>query len=217
MCYSATASFISSAVIGAIGLMSTFKAYRINRSYLLLALVPLFFAIQQASEGWVWLDLAAHSVVEASSSVYFYLFFAFFFWPVYMPLAVSVAETNAARSHFIFKLVYLGFLLGLGMYGPLVTGLVKVHATVSFHSVLYETYELPWLAYTYGVFYAITGIFPFLLATRLAFKVVGMIILGSMILSHLYFYYAFTSIWCYFVAIISLAIWVVIEPAKREV
>lgn len=215
MCYSATASFISATVMSTVGLLSIIKAHRINRAYLLLAGVPLFFSIQQIIEGLIWLSLNKHVFLEKTPLIYFYLFFAFFFWPCYMPLAVSYAEHNVKRAHLIFKLFYLGLLLGIAMYSPLILGWVPVNASVMFHSIFYQTYQWPWLAYTYGFFYALTGIFPFLLATRLSLKIIGLIILASMVLSHAYYAYAFTSIWCYFVAVISLAILFVIRPIKN--
>ncbi|KTD57119.1 hypothetical protein Lsai_1723 [Legionella sainthelensi] len=55
MCFSASASFTAAGVIAAVGICSLLKA----RTYplFLFALTPLFFAVQQALEGIVWITL----------------------------------------------------------------------------------------------------------------------------------------------------------------
>jgi len=55
MCFSATASFVASGVIGSIGL-ATLRHVREPRT-LLFAAVPMLFAVHQFTEGFVWLGL----------------------------------------------------------------------------------------------------------------------------------------------------------------
>ena len=52
MCFSATASFSAAAVCGAIGVLTVRRA---SRPDLMLALIPVIFALHQAFEGVVWL------------------------------------------------------------------------------------------------------------------------------------------------------------------
>ncbi|MGL4543652.1 MAG: DUF6629 family protein, partial [Polymorphobacter sp.] len=55
MCFSATASFVASGVIGTVG-VATLRHVREPRT-LLFALLPMLFAAHQFTEGWVWLGL----------------------------------------------------------------------------------------------------------------------------------------------------------------
>lgn len=55
MCYSATASFASAAVIGAVGAATLTQVRR--RREIPFAALPLLFAVHQATEGLVWLGL----------------------------------------------------------------------------------------------------------------------------------------------------------------
>ena len=55
MCFSATASFSSSVVIGALGIYSIKSVTHTHQKY--FAAIPFLFAVQQFSEGFVWLTL----------------------------------------------------------------------------------------------------------------------------------------------------------------
>ena len=55
MCFSATASFGASAVLGAIGIIAVAKAK--TKPQRLFATIPLIFAVQQLTEGLLWLSL----------------------------------------------------------------------------------------------------------------------------------------------------------------
>jgi len=53
MCFSATASFSAGAVLLGLGTLTVKSAHR--RRKMVLAAIPLLFAIQQLSEGVIWL------------------------------------------------------------------------------------------------------------------------------------------------------------------
>lgn len=55
MCFSATASFTSSAIIGVIGVLTLAKSNQPKEW--LFASIPLLFALHQFAEGAVWLAL----------------------------------------------------------------------------------------------------------------------------------------------------------------
>ena len=55
MCFSATANFVGSAVLGAVGVVTLTKVK--HRRELLFATLPILFAIHQFIEGFVWLGL----------------------------------------------------------------------------------------------------------------------------------------------------------------
>ena len=86
MCYSAPASFSAAIILAVIGVV---VIYRKPKRLLPLALIPCFFAIQQFAEGFVWID--PESTLPKST----YLFFAYAFWPMWIPFATFFAEENA--------------------------------------------------------------------------------------------------------------------------
>ena len=58
MCFSASANFVGSAVLGAIG-VATLTEVKHRRE--LFAAMPLLFALHQFTEGFVWLSLSITS------------------------------------------------------------------------------------------------------------------------------------------------------------
>ena len=55
MCFSATANFVGSGLLGAVGVVTLTKVK--HRRELLFAALPTLFAIHQFIEGFVWLGL----------------------------------------------------------------------------------------------------------------------------------------------------------------
>ena len=81
MCFSAGASFGTSVGLAGIGVAAIRKAG--DGSQRLFAAIPLIFAIQQLTEGFVWLALMHRNYSTCQApSVYFYIFFAYAAWPL---------------------------------------------------------------------------------------------------------------------------------------
>lgn len=94
MCFSANVSFTASIVLAIIGTCLLKKTKK--QIFVPLALIPWFFAIQQASEGFVWLALP-----EESFARNIFLFFAYFVWPIWVPFSVWFAEENRKRKQIL--------------------------------------------------------------------------------------------------------------------
>ena len=63
MCFSASASFVTAAITGAIGIVTL---TRVNEPRELpFAATPLLFALQQAVEGLLWLNLPARRMARS--------------------------------------------------------------------------------------------------------------------------------------------------------
>ena len=61
MCFSASASFTAAAFLIPTGGYCVYSAIELKRfHYLALALIPIFFGVQQAIEGGVWLSMTAN-------------------------------------------------------------------------------------------------------------------------------------------------------------
>jgi hypothetical protein len=59
LCFSATANFVGSGVLGAVGVLTLTKVK--HRRELLFAALPTLFAVHQFIEGFVWLGLRERS------------------------------------------------------------------------------------------------------------------------------------------------------------
>ena len=117
MCYSATASFVASGVIGTIGL-ATLRHVREPRA-LLFAAVPMLFSLHQFTEGFVWLGLEGRVGPVALGHVTFlFMIYAQGLLPFLMPLAIRLMEPPGWRQKAITALTVLGaFVCAWMIYG----------------------------------------------------------------------------------------------------
>lgn len=201
MCFSAEASFIAS------GVLIATSAYTIKRtldskdhSFMLMALIPLLFGVQQLSEGLVWLFLGKNANFDQVLS-YIFLFFAFFLWPVWVPLSLGVFDHP--RKKFFYAMAFLGLIYGCILYGSPFFYKTSFHLQVCKHSICYQIHHP--LFNKWGVsFYFIFTILPFLVAKSVRIKVLGTCIGISAIITAIFYLKAFTSVWCFFSAAISI-------------
>ncbi len=85
MCFSAEASFAAALFLAPCGVVTVGRALAYDKRLLGFACFPLFFGIQQVTEGIVWLGVATPSVGPVTSTALIFLFFAYWFWPVWVP------------------------------------------------------------------------------------------------------------------------------------
>ena len=100
MCFSASASFGTSVVLGTIGVVTLAKVKR--RVQLPFAFIPVMFAVQQLTEGIFWISFSDSSHASRSHfSVYVFLTFAQIIWPVWTPFSVLLLEKDRARTRML--------------------------------------------------------------------------------------------------------------------
>jgi len=225
MCFSATASFTAGAVLVAASTVSITKAAKRDRDYLFFAAVPLFFGLQQLSEAFVWIGLGAKLPGMVTVASFAFLFFAFFFWPFFSPLAVYLAEKHEVK-HPIKRLLYfltmLGLIAGVATYAPLLMGLIKLNTEVIGHSIAYTTTRPETLQHINLFLYVLAVVPPFLIGSDVKLKIFGYLLIVSIILAEILNRAAFDSVWCFFSAILSLFIiyvaWTLpkVEPVKKS-
>ncbi len=196
MCFSAPVSFATSAALSYAG-GKTLRHARPHKR--LVALIPFFFAVQQAIEGVQWL-------VEKPSTCsqilgYGFLFFAFLVWPIWLPLSVWYAEHVAWRKRVL--LVMLG--AGMTMSAYLLT--------VLFHEPLSIVPRSASLLYGIEIPYFFVGVCAYVLVTTGSFlvssdrklRMFGALSFIAAAIAWIVFSYAFTSVWCFFAA--ALSVW----------
>jgi len=107
MCFSATANFVGSGVLGAGGVATLTKVK--HRRELLFATLPTLFAVHQFIEGFVWLGLdgilspaVAHNMGAA------FMLYAQGLLPFLLPLSVVLFEPNAKSRARMLPFAVLG-------------------------------------------------------------------------------------------------------------
>jgi hypothetical protein len=210
MCFSATASFVTAAVTGAAGIAALSRADR--RESLLLAAVPLFFATQQAIEGMLWLLLPgqpeAPSVAALTTS---FLLFAKVFWPVVVPAAVYLVETDQRRRRMLAIVLAAGAVVASYFAWSILNH--RVSAQIGHGHIVYTGEPLPPLAMAVAYF-AVTG----LTATLSSFwtlRAFAHVVLAGSLVSYVFYWEAFSSVWCFFAAVASVIIVVHFEQARH--
>ena len=95
MCFSAIASFSTGSLLLGLGAL-TLKSVRRPRE-LPFAAIPLLFAIQQLSEGVIWLTFRVDAPLLNAVMTHVYSFFSHVLWPIYVPVAVLLIEPPGRR------------------------------------------------------------------------------------------------------------------------
>lgn len=202
MCFAANANFAAAAVIGAVGI-ATLRHVQQPRA-VLFATVPMFFALHQLTEGFVWLGVNHDIRPEAKGHlVFLFMLYAQGILPVLMPLAVLLIEPPGVRRWIVLGLTGLGTVLGLYVFYSLIVdeSVVKVVD----HSLAYDNPATNtwWVALAYVV--ATCGA---LVASshRVVFWF-GLLNLVGVVATILVKTYAFTSIWCLYAAVVSIILY----------
>ncbi len=199
MCFSATASFVSSGVLAAAGGASSKMA---NKNERLLAAMPLLFAVQQAIEGLQW--LAPHPSMQSQLLGYAYLFFAFLLWPTYFPLAVYQMETHPRHKKILRYFLGLGIFVSIGLLITLIAlplslpiqdGHIWYNLPVSNNLVMFGL-----------LLYSIAIVGSPMASSLRAMKLFGFAVLIAEIATIYLYWSGFTSVWCFFSAILSAGI-----------
>ena len=107
MCFSATANFVGSGVLGAVGVVTLTKVK--HRREMIFASLPVLFAVHQFIEGFVWLGLdgilspaVAHDMGAA------FMLYAQGLLPFLLPLSVLLFEPNATSRRRMLPFLVLG-------------------------------------------------------------------------------------------------------------
>ena len=221
MCFSPEASFTASValfLISAITIRKLLTSPHPRPQHWALVAVPLGFAIQQFSEGLIWLSLLKQfNPVWQSTLVSIFIFFAFIFWPAYIPTCLAYFEISQTR-----KLI-LQILTGVGLSTAtiLLTSSLYfgISAQISSCHILYTLnlghFESPW-TYLLTISYLLATVGAPLICSNRNMQVLGFLTGLAYLISYIFFFYYLTSVWCFFAALISLLIYLVIVKDLRK-
>jgi len=110
MCFSAAASFSAGTILLGAGVFTMKSASRARE--LPYAAIPLLFAIQQLSEGAIWLTFSHQAPRLNAALTYFYSFFSHVLWPIYVPCAILLIEPPGLRRRALLVFVVAGVAVG---------------------------------------------------------------------------------------------------------
>lgn len=201
MCFSATASFVTAAITGAIGVITLARAT--DRRDLLLAATPLVFAVQQAIEGMLWTTLTVAPHGELSGGLIFlFLLIADVFWPIFVPLAVILGEPDARRR----QLMLACLVAGIGASGWMLS-LLLTQPTRAFIQHEHIAYEMGFDgSVLVSVAYLASTAVSLLLSSRRAVVALGVIVGCGSFIAWLFYWEAYVSVWCFFAAAASVVL-----------
>ncbi len=211
MCFSATANFVGSGVLGAGGVATLTKVK--HRRELLFAALPTLFAIHQFIEGFVWLGLdgilsraVAHDMGAA------FMLYAQGLLPFLLPLSVFLFEPNAKSRGRMLPFVALGGATTLYILWALTAYPLELY--VKGNSIVYINQATNNTAVALLYVMATCGSLFFS-------KIKMMVTFGAANLAILLLVlevkrYAFTSLWCAYAAVASVMILAYFWRSHRE-
>lgn len=219
MCFSATASFSVAALLLPAGSYSFAVAQRMDSRWMPVAVYPIAFSIQQAVEGMLWIGVDSGNQTLISVASLSFLFFSHLFWLAWVPFSVCGFETDPRHRVLLVCLCGIGTVFGLSMVLPLLFSPDWLVVTRVEHSLRYELV----LAFDEVVsrpvligFYAFFVTSALLLSSDRRIRVFGGLIAISLLVTSFFFAYAFVSIWCFFAAVLSVYIFVVVMAEHRR-
>jgi hypothetical protein len=203
MCFSASASFGAGVVLSAIGVVSIKKAKA--SSEILFAAIPLIFAVQQISEGFLWIALSHPGNQGLQQfSTYCFLFFAQVVWPVWVPLSILKFETNPKRKRVGWILTIIGAMVSIYLAYCLITYDVESRI-IGFHISYLQDYPTG-IGTTSAIFYMVATIGPPFFCSARYMWALGLAILISYIVTTIFYTDYIVSVWCFFASVISIAV-----------
>ena len=215
MCFSAAASFSASGVLAVIGVVAIKK---VNLpSQMAFALIPFLFAFQQFTEGVLWLSLSNPEYAYLQSiSTYIFLIIAQIIWPTWVPLSIMFLEKDPKRKKAFYFISAIGIILSV--YLTYCYFVYDVHAQISNNHIEYNlefphTKHLLWLS---ALFYFIPTVVSTLVSSVKRMQILGITILVSCVLTRLVTLKYFISIWCFFAAIISVLVLLIMIRLQKS-
>ncbi|HTN16992.1 MAG TPA: DUF6629 family protein [Chitinophagaceae bacterium] len=215
MCFSATASFAASVVIGAIGTITLASCNRPAERW--LASVPLLFALQQLAEGFVWLSFT-HSAFTAGQHTFTlcFLFLAWVVWPVLIPLAFYKLEPPGPRRTWCRRLIFVGTASALyATFNLLAKYPVPDIATchIIYHTQKLYRHELFFVPHQTA--YILATVLPMFLSSLKGVKVLALTNFCALVFCFYLFQYALPSTWCFFAALLSSMIYLILRRQRQ--
>jgi len=208
MCFSASASFSASIGLLLIGLAIVRKVT--SKRQLLVATVPFMFSIQQAAEGVLWLGkMYNYSPFILDFAKYTFLTFALLIWPIWIPLVMMIVEKNFFRRKMLYVCTVIGFLVSLYLIQHLLR--FGASADIMCSHIVYNSNISLSMVGLIGFLYFIAVVGSMCLSTVPNMWLLGIAVGISFVVSYEIYTEAFTSVWCFFSALLSAIVYKIVK------
>lgn len=211
MCFSATASFTAGAFLLGAGTV----AQRLVRApeERPFAAIPLLFALQQLSEGLIWLSFGWDRAAATNLLTQFYSFFSHVLWPAYVPIAAWCIETAGGRRRVLGAVAIGGGAVALyllyGMFANPITA-VPVGGHIEYASPHFYVGVVMFL-------YLTATTVSMLLTSHAMVRLFGAATLVAAVFSYVAYARWFISVWCFFAAVLSVIVCLHLASRRRPV
>jgi hypothetical protein len=210
MCFSATANFVGSGVLGTVGVITLTKVK--HRRELLFASLPTLFAVHQFTEGFVWLGLdgilsptVTHNMGAA------FILYAQGLLPFLVPLSVMLFEPTRESRRRMLPFVMIGGATALYVLWGLTAYPTDIY--VRDNSIVYINHATNNMAV--AVLYVIATCGSLFFSKIRMMVVFGGANLAILLIVDAIKRYAFTSVWCAYAAFASVIILVYFWRGSR--
>lgn len=200
MCFSATASFVAGSALSAVGATTIRMTSR--RADIPFAMIPLLFGLHQLTEGMIWLSFRSESLLPNAALTLVYSLFSHVLWPIFIPFAVGLLETDPLRKKAVAACQFAGAVVGLYLLYVIVQ--FPVTSRVLENHIAYESphfYRVPLM-----LFYLIATCASCLFSSNKVIQTFGALTLATFIAAYAIHAATFFSVWCFFAAILSLIV-----------
>jgi len=181
-----------------------------ERRELAFAAIPLLFGIQQLIEGILWLSFHYDAPQLRTLFTYLFTMFSHVLWPIYLPFAVGLLETEPWRLRGMWIFRFIG--LSVSIHLLLLIALQPLTAVADQHIIYISPrlYEWPMML-LYIVATCLVSIFSSFKLIRI-FGLLALLLFG---VAYLFYTEAFFSVWCFFAAILSMIVYRFIATNKH--
>ncbi|MDP2336221.1 MAG: hypothetical protein Q8N05_07180 [Bacteroidota bacterium] len=213
MCFSPEASFAGGIIISAIGVAVVKKVH--NPTQLVFASIPLFFGVQQFTEGFLWLSLPnpEYEIIQKIST-YLFLIMADVLWPMMIPLSVLLMEENVKKKKNLRILLFMG--ASLSLYYVICLLAFNVSPQIMGYHIQYNNDFPKTLGLIAFSVYLIVTIAPLFISSIERTHLLGVLMFLSCAVTVVFFTQYLTSVWCFFAAFMSGVIYWILSDAKRK-
>lgn len=214
MCFSAQASFL--AATGLLLLYSSTIRAAVSRADKFMATTQLLFALQQICEGFVWITLNHEDTTSFMHhlSVYGFLLFAFGLWPFWIPFVLWLGEPEGSKKRMQF-FTLLGLAVSLSLFG--ITLFYGATASPYFRHIFYDI-PAPWsLSFIGFLLFLICTLIPLFLSGVPGARFLAIAGTVGLVVSLTLYRLFFISVWCFFAAVCSgLISLLILRRARHE-
>lgn len=207
MCFSLEASALASGALLITGATAVVKTR--HTPLVWYAAIPLLFGVQQGIEALQWWVDKPSAVSTALG--YAFLCFAFLWWPFYIPFVMTRIEKEQKRKMMFSKLTVLGACVSA--YLLLMCVLYPLNVVVQNQCLVYDIHvPFFWIIIPVYIFVTCTTLF----SSRPRVRQFGVVTLAGCAIAAAAYTYAFTSVWCFFAALLSAFVLCEVYVAKKK-